>query len=248
VADQHLDVESQEESVSTSANGGGTEPKPTFADQIKGMSFGALIGSAVAILVVGLVIGLAAGYKIEQTRTKNDVNRLKEANKATGSKPSKNAPPPTATTSVRLAGTVGTATNGTVTLSGGTSPQTFQTDTTTAVVRATPGSASDITAGQRVVWQGKSGQLTQAAEVIVLPADAKIGSVVVSATPTSMQITSSNGNLTINTSGATVDKVTTAALTDVTPGNKIVAQARLAGSTDTAIEIILLPSSSKFAA
>jgi len=96
------------------------------------------------------------------------------------------------------------------------------------------------------VWKPKTGQLTQAEEIIVLPPDAKIGSSVVGVTPTSMQLKGASGNVTVSTSGASIEKVVTATLTDATPGEKVVAQSRHAGSSNTATEIILLPTSSKF--
>ncbi len=56
------------------------EPRPSRA---KHLSSGALIFGAVAILVVGLIVGLAVGYKIEKTRTQNDVKNLKKHNTTT---------------------------------------------------------------------------------------------------------------------------------------------------------------------
>jgi hypothetical protein len=249
VADVHPEPESrgvaEPNTTSDAGNGGATKSKPSLDERIKRMSLGGLIASAVVILIIGLVIGLGAGYKIEQNRTKNDVNRLKKQGSATSNASSPGA---SAATSVRLAGTIGSATNSTVALTGGSGPQTFLTNAKTIVVKASPGTASDIAAGHHVVWRAKPGQLTQAQEVIVLPADAKIGSVVTNATPTSMEIMGQSGNVTVSTAGATIDQVATATLADVTAGAKIVAQARHAGSTDTATEIIVLPSSSKFVA
>jgi len=247
VADEIPERDSKVSHVSTNVSdapsGGGTKSKRGMVEQIKGMSAGTPIGSAVGILVVGLVVGLGAGYKIEQTRTKNAVKNAKAA------KAAKNTPAQgtAATANVRIVGKVGVATPTEITL-GGNAPRKFLTNATTIVVKASPGTPADIAAGGKVVWKPKAGQPTQADEVIVLPADAKIGVPVVSATPTSMELKSENGNITVNTSSATVEKVSAAKLTDVSVGAKIVAQARRAGSTITAMEIIVLPSSSRFVA
>jgi hypothetical protein len=103
-----------------------------------------------------------------------------------------------------------------------------------------PGTASDITADSRVVFKA-SGGLTDAQEVIVLPASATLGSSVTSVTPTSVTLRSNGKDLTVNAKGATVDTVTTAP----TIGNKIVVQP---GDADPrgATEVIVLPNTSKF--
>ena len=219
-----------------------TKSKPGLGERIKHMSSGALIGSAVGILVVGLIVGLGAGYKIEQNRTKNDVKNAKaEASKkpAAGGSTAANA-------SVRYVGKVGATTPNEITLAGSSTGHKFLTSSGTVVVKATSGSPSDITTGARIVWKPVKGQSTQADEVIVLPADAKMGTSVISATPTTMEIKGTSGNVTVDTSKATVEKVTTAKLTDVAVGDKVVAQAQRVASTVTATEIIVLPSTSKF--
>ena len=71
----------------------------------------------------------------------------------------------------------------------------------TVVVKASPGTASDITPGSRVVWKPKAGQLTQAEEIIVLPANAKLGSLVVSSTPDSITFKSNGKNVTVSIEG-----------------------------------------------
>jgi hypothetical protein len=208
------------------------------------MSVGALGVSAAVILVVGLVVGLAAGYKIEQQRTKDDLKKAEAASKgsSSGTKGSAGA------TNVRLVGKVGVTAPDSVTLTvDGTKTMKFLTTPTTIVVKASPGTASDITKDSRVVWKPKSGQLTQAEEVIVLPASAKLGSPVVSATPTSMTFKSNGKDVTVSIEGATVLKVSTAKKDDITTGGKVVAQTRRTNpSTLSATEVIVLPSSSKF--
>jgi hypothetical protein len=130
---------------------------------------------------------------------------------------------------------------------GGKTTRRFVMDGTTVVVKATPAKPSDITSGSRIVWKAKSGQQTVADEVIVLTSDAKLGTDVVSATPTSMTIKENGKNVTVDTSGATVEKAEAAKATDIATGDKVLAQTRRTNaSTLSAIEVIVLPSSSKF--
>ena len=226
------------------------ESNSGFGARIRRMSTGALVGSAVVVLVVGLVIGLAGGYAIEHQRTKNDVANAKKqaATKASNSSSQGTGTGSSGGAAVRLTGKVGTTTADEVTLTENGATKKFLTNSSTVVVKASPGSASDITTGSRVVWRPVPGQLAQAAEVVVLPANAKMGSEVVSATPTSMTIKSNGKTVTISTQGATVENVTTAKTTDIAAGDKLVAQARQANGATTATEVIVLPTSSKFVA
>ena len=75
----------------------------------------------------------------------------------------------------------------------------------------------------------------------MLPANAKTGTVVVSATANSMTIKNSLDNRTVSTNGATVEKVTTAKATDIATGAKVVVSAR----QTTVLEVIVLSNTSK---
>ncbi len=81
--------------------------------------------------------------------------------------------------------------------------------------------------------------------MIALPADAKLGNNVVATTPTSITIGTGSKTLTVDTKGATVDKVSTAQAADITAGEKVIAQTR-AANPSTAAEVVLLPKSSAF--
>ncbi len=229
---------------------GGQPSNGDFGRRLQSMSAGALIGWGVAILIVGLVVGLAAGYKIEQTRVKNDVKKVKESAKAkasSGGTTSSSTSSQSSGATLRVVGTVDSATSGSVSIPVGGTTRHITISPDTVVVKANSGSASDVTPGSRVVVKTKPGSLTDASEVIVLPADAKLGTTVEAATPTSLTITSGGKKLTINTQGATVETVTAAQASDITSGAKVVAQTRESGSsTLTATEIIVLPSTSTF--
>lgn len=233
-----------------------TPPKPEssaggLAHRIRGMSSGALFGSAALILVVGLLVGLAAGYKIEQGRVKNDVKNVKKeaATKSSTTTVTTGSGSTSGSTSriLRVTGTVDTTAPDlvTVTAAGG-SKRKVATDSATIVVKTSPGTASDITKGSKVVVQAKPGSLTDAAEVVVLPSKAKLGTSVVSVTPTSMTIRSNGKDLAINIQGATIETVANVQASDIAVGDKVIAQARETKPNVTATEIIILPSSSAF--
>ena len=80
----------------------------------------------------------------------------------------------------------------------------------------------------------------------MLPANAKVGTPVVSATANSMTLKRSSGNVTISTNGATVQKVATANTTDLATGAKVVVQARQTNQALDAVEVIVLPNTTKF--
>ncbi len=233
-----------EEAKGTSHATGSQQPRSGLHERVENLSAGALVGWAVAMLVVGLVVGLGAGYKIEQTRTKNDVKNAKK--KTAAAKPASTSK----TAGAAVVGSVTATAPGSVTISlagGGTDAGTtreFATSSDTTVVKATPGTASDITRGARVQYKGSGSSGAQ--EIIVLPADAKLGLSVTSVTPTSMTLRSNNGkDQTVNTQGATVDTVTTAPTSGLKVGDKILVQPS-ATNPSTAAEIIMLPNTSKF--
>jgi hypothetical protein len=211
---------------------------PGLEERIKRLPLAGIFGSAAVILVVGLLLGLAAGYKIEQTRVKNDVRAANaRASKSAATQPQgqpRNA-------SVQFRGKVASASANGFNLTVGGATKQLLTDQATIVVKTTPGTPTDIAAGVRVVWKSKKGQPTQADEVIVLPANAKTGTVVVSATANSMTLKSSPNNVTVSTNGATVEKVTTAKATDIATGAKVVVQAR----QTNVLEVIVLSNTSK---
>ena len=219
-----------------SQEGGAAKATAGLDRRIKRLSLAGILGSAAVILVVGAVVGLGAGYKIEQTRVKNDV-------KAAEARASKKTAAQTQNANVQLRGKVVATTANTVNL---TVTTQFLTNQATIMVKATPGTPTDIAAGARVVWRAKKGQPTQADAVIVLPANAKMGWSVVNASANSMTLKGGTTNVTVSTTGATVEKVTSAKPTDLAAGTKLVTQARQTNQTLTAIEVIVLPSTSTF--
>ncbi len=197
----------------------------TFGDVIKRQSTTTLIGAIAVVLVVGLGAGFAIGYKVEQSRTKDDVQKARENAVA---KAAANSKTPAAATAVRLIGKVDatTADNVSITVSGKPSRKVAIRSATT-FVKAVPGTAADIVKGSRIVWKPKQGSLTAAEEIIVLPAQAKLGILLTDAASGSMTYKTNKGkDFKVTTTGATIEKVENATKTDVAKGSTIIAQTR----------------------
>jgi hypothetical protein len=216
----------------------------TFGDVIKRQSLTTLLGAVALVLVVGLGAGFAIGYKVEQSRTKDD---LKKARENATAKAAKNNTGSAA--AVRLIGKVDatTAENVSVAVTGKPSRK-VAIRSTTIFVKAVPGSAADIKKGSRVVWKAKKGSLNAAEEVIVLPAQAKLGILLTDAASGSMTYKTTKGkDFKVTTTGATIEKVEDATKDDVAKGSTIMAQSRQTNDVLTATEIIVLPAATKFA-
>ena len=130
---------------------------------VRGKPTSALILVAAVGVVIGGLIGLGAGYKIEQSRTKSDVTRLQKQIKAAGvvtgagplgqrvGKVTATAPD-SITLSTKLQGT-----------------QKVTTSATTQFAKTVPGKTSDIVVGDRLLLTKNAG------DVIVLAKGSKLG-------------------------------------------------------------------------
>src|SRR5205814_5808589 len=145
---------------------GGRVAESNFGDVIKRQSLPTLLGAIALVLVVGLGAGFGIGYKVEQSRTKSDLKKAREAAAAKAAK----KPAAAATAAVRLIGKVDATTANNVSITVGKTSRKVAIRPATTYVKAVAGSASDVTKGSRVIFKGKQGSLTVAEEVIVLPA------------------------------------------------------------------------------
>jgi hypothetical protein len=216
----------------------------TFGDVVKRQSLATLLGAVVLVLVVGLGAGFAIGYKVEQSRTKDDVQKARDSAKA-----AKNNKEPGGTAFIRLIGKVddATADNVSITVSGKPSRKVAIRPATT-YVKAVPGTAADIKKGARILWKAKAGSLNAAEEIIVLPAQAKLGILLSDAASGSMTYKTDKGkDFKVITGAATIEKVENAKKTDVAKGTTVIAQSRQTNNVLTATEIIVLPAGTKFA-
>ena len=216
-------------------------PSSTSRTGWRGQSTGVVAGVSAIALVVALIAGVGIGYKIEQSRTKDDLARAKKAAAA-----AVGIGNTTSGASVRLTGVVTAASAGSVTITvkaGGA--KTVKVSGGTIVVKASAGSISDVATNTRIVVQG-AGSLTVAKALIVLPKTARLGLLVstVAADKTSLTVGAKKAKVTIK--GATVYRVANATLTDITKGTTVIVQAANANADPLATEIIVLPSGTSF--
>lgn len=196
---------------------------------------------AILAALIGGLLGSAAGFKIEQHRTRDEVGRLK----AQGDRADE---APVALRKVALGqrvGLVAGVAGDTITL--GIAPHRqlhVRVTSATRCERATTGSSSDIVVGSRVLLT------IRANDVIVLPQDSLLGRRVSRVTPDSFSIDKVEGGV-----GATVrmnsvkhiDKITLTKLADVKAGMPMLAGGRTIDKTTFgAVEIITLPKESGF--
>ncbi len=218
-------------------------PSSTSRSGWRGRSTGFLASVAAIALIVALAAGVGIGYKIEQSRTKADVQKAKK--QALALKKSKND----AKTSLlhrRIVGVVAAATPGSVTITltaGGT--RTVEVRNITVVAKASAGAASDVAAGNRVLVAGK-GSLTVARALIVLPKTARLGQLVSAVAADTMTLRAGTKTAKIAIKGATVYKVAVATMADVTKGASVMIETASTKAALVATEIIVLPSGTAF--
>jgi hypothetical protein len=216
---------------------------------VKRQSLPTLVGATALVLVVGLAAGFGLGYQIEKSRTKDDLKKARAAATAKQNANNKNTKGKAGSAAgVRLVGKVDSTAGDAVDITmANKAKRHVGVTTTTLYEKAVPGTAADIKKGERVVWKNKPGSLTAAVEVIVLPANAKLGSLLTDATAGSMTYKANGKDLKIDTTGATVEKVAGAAKADVASGQVIVAQVHQPKPGNyQATEIIVLQSGTKF--
>lgn len=206
----------------------------------------AVLVTAIVAVLIGGVIGLAVGYKVEHDRVTS-----KKSSKTT-----KTTLPKTNTT--KPGGGVGAATNraeGTITAtaSGSITIKTLQGASVklnltkaTVVDKAAKGSPTDVTSGRHVLVKAPG------VEVLVLRTGSSEGRAVTSISPSSMGLAAGNGLPagTVKLSGSSViDKVSPATAADMKTGDRIIALGTSGTPAVRNVElVIILPASSKFAA
>src|SRR5205807_34318 len=108
-----------------------------FGDVIKRQSLPTLLGAIALVLVVGLGAGFGIGYKVEQSRTKSDLKKAREAAAAKAAK----KPAAAATAAVRLIGKVDATTANNVSITVGKTSRKVAIRPATTYVKAVAGSA-----------------------------------------------------------------------------------------------------------
>jgi hypothetical protein len=142
--------------------------KDSTENWVRGKPAQAMILIAALGLVVGGVIGLAGGYKIEQSRTKDDVKRLQEQIRAAAAQGADVGGP-----LGQRFGKVTAVKDTTITMSSNEQgSQTVNTSANTAFATTEKGTTSDLTVGSRLLVA------LNGANVIVLPKDSRLGRLV----------------------------------------------------------------------
>ena len=213
--------------------------KDSTDNWVRGKPAQAMILVAALGLVVGGVIGLAAGYKIEKSRTQSDVKRLQNEVKqgvasGTGTGP--------------LGQRVGkvTAISGTTitTSTNKNNDQQINTSSTTSFENTATGTTKDITVGSRLLVA------LNGANIIVLPKTSHLGRLVTNVGADTFSIARPKGGrpLTIKLSKVKdVSTTTSGAFSDVKKGSEILAGGRSAGKDAFgAVEVIVLPANNPF--
>jgi hypothetical protein len=234
------DVDPENTSAET-VGPGDAQPTP-FVEIVRRQPAWAIFGGMALILVVGLVAGMAIGWKIEQRRVKSDVARIKanHSNSADKTGGSGNA----ANKSVRVLGTV-TAVSGnslTVSVASGAARKLNLTSDS-RVEEAVADSSTPLASGMRVVWTNQRPSKTKAAEIIVVPSAAKLGVTLTAASSTTMTYRTAKGDTVVTTTGATKENATTATPAAIKVGQTVLMRVQgLARVTD----LIVLPAATTF--
>jgi hypothetical protein len=201
----------------------------------------AVVVVALVGLLIGALIGLGVGYKIEQSRTRNDVNRLRQQLKAKGG-----TTPATTGTFGQRVGKVTAVAPGSITVSTKLQgSREVATSTSTVFEKAVKGTIADVKVGTRLLV------VTGGHEVLVLPAASKLGRVVAKVTSASISMDAGNGAPAAALKRSVVKTVSTvkpATSTDAAVGASVIAGGRkTTANTFDAVEVIVLLRGSAFA-
>ena len=206
---------------------------------------------AAVVIVVVLAAGFGAGYLFEHNRTKSDVDRLKKQLQTQQTAPKKTAATATEAKPGRVVGTVTAVSASSITLKlkNGTTRK-LATRKTTVVEQAATGTIGDVVAEARVVVEGDPTApkgSPKARAILVLPKNAHFGAIVQTTDSSTVSIKAGTKVTKVTTSGATIDKVSTATYADIKTGTKVMLQGvKGPGGNIVASEIVLLPPDSTF--
>ncbi len=206
-------------------------------------SAGMLIGTLIAALVVAGVAGFAIGFKVEQSRTRNEVKKAKQGQ--TAKKKKKVAVKATA---VSVIGKVSAKTSNTMTVVDGRGTEhKIAFGKASVVVIAAKADQGALKTGMKILYWPVKGNYKTASEVVVLPADAKVGAKVTKTDANSVTLAGAKGNaIVVSTTGATYDTVTAGHLGDIPNNAEVSIRALKRGTTVTAVEVVVLPAGTAF--
>jgi hypothetical protein len=194
---------------------------------------------AAAGLLIGGLIGVGVGFKVEQSRTKSDVQKLKDQLKAKGGS--------SATTAAlgQRSGKVTAKTANTIDLATKTrGAQVLTTNASTDFVKAVSGTIADVKSGRRILVTPGG------AEIIVLATESELGRVVTAVASDSITIAEGSGSPGGKIDTADVHRVSIvkpATAADVTTGGALLAGGLATSDKNfDATEVIVLPADNAF--
>lgn len=210
----------------------------------------AMAGVAIIAILVGIVLGFGAGYKVEHDRTASDVSRLKKASPS-ASKTTKTTKPatggkvkPAANGQTRRVGEVTAASATSITLKTKTGSVTVALSSSTPIDKLSKGSLNDVVVGRRAL-------VAPGPEILILREGSTLGRSVKTKTSDSVTLAAENGlpaGKLKSTSSTPVDTVTNGAATDIKVGDHVLVFGTAKSGAVTATQVIIVPTTSKFSA
>jgi len=204
---------------------------------VRGKPVVAMVVVAVVGIVVGGVIGLGVGFKVEQSRTRKDVQRLQQKIKDKG------VVNPAAPIHTQVVSVTSSSAGTLVVRTAKRGQETIHTAATTAYEKTASAATADIAVGKRVLIS------KGAKDVIILSPSSKLGRVVASVGSDSFTVANAKGKQ-AKVKLSDVQKVYTlapATAADVKAGSVVLAGGRGAGASGfAAVEIIVLPTGTAF--
>ena len=200
-------------------------------------------------LLLGGVVGLGAGYKIERDRTRSDVRRL-TANLTKDKKTTPTGAKRTAVKEIALLneriGRVTKIGSDTITVQTkrGRTFSSIHTTNATRYEQAAAGKRTDIAVGRRILTT------TSGSDAIVLAQHSALGLAVSKVASNSVSLDKAAGRGVARLSFAkmkVIDTISTTRASDIKSGSMILAGGQTNKGTFDASEVILLPSDSGFA-
>ena len=191
-------------------------------------------------LVIGGLIGLGVGYKVEQSRIKSDVKKLQARLRADRARR-----PPARVRSGSGSGRCSTTSGTNITLTTKKrGAQVLVTNPTTVFETAVRGTIADVRSGRRVLVTAGGN------EIVVLPVGSKLGRVVSAVASDFIKLDDGNGAPASRIDTPEVHRVETlkpAKFADVTKDDNVLAGGRATnGDNFVATEVIVLPADSGF--
>jgi len=199
-------------------------------------------------VAVALLAGFAIGYKVDGTNGGGKAKHAAAKHTGKGKGNGKgNGKAPRLKEGTPFVGTVNAVKGKRLNVTDGDKTRSLHISATTHFYAVETGKASDIKVGSRVLYQPSTGSEKTAAEIVVLPDKASIGSEVTAVKTGSMTLQSLSGTTDVTTTGAVVRTTTAGKRKSIAKGDKAyVRYFVVRGKHTQATDVVVLPKDSKF--